>query len=39
VKKEHHTEAEWLYKKIQYVAELRGKSVGYRFGEAFIINN
>ena len=39
VKKEHNTEAEWLYKKIQYVAELRGKSVGYQLGEAFIINN
>jgi len=39
VKNEHKTESDWLNKKINYVAELRGKAVGLQFGEAFIINN
>ncbi len=39
VKAEHNMEVKWLYNKIRYVAELRGKAAGSHFGEAFIINN
>lgn len=39
VKNEHKTQSNWLYKKLKYVAELRGKAIGSQYGEAFIINN
>lgn len=36
---EHGTTGDWLLKKIEYSAQLRGKSVGLEYGEAFIVNN
>lgn len=36
---EHGNNSDWLNKKLQYTAELRGKSVGAAYGEAFIIDN
>ncbi|MFZ2024896.1 MAG: PIG-L family deacetylase [Microgenomates group bacterium] len=36
---EHKTETTWLVKKCTFVASLRGRSIGKKYGEAFIINN
>ncbi|MFA5895072.1 MAG: PIG-L family deacetylase [Candidatus Shapirobacteria bacterium] len=39
VKEEHSTTQEWLFKKLEIVASLRGKAVEKTYGEAFIIDN
>ena len=39
VKDEHCTEENWLRKKLEYSAKLRGKAVGKIYGEAFTLNS
>ncbi|MBC7567001.1 MAG: PIG-L family deacetylase [Pedobacter sp.] len=39
VDKEHSIDAAWLNKKLKYVAQIRGQSAGYMFGEAFTISS
>jgi len=39
VKDEHNTEEDWLHKKLEYSARLRGKAIDKLYGEAFILNN
>ncbi|HWS48819.1 MAG TPA: PIG-L family deacetylase [Candidatus Methanoperedens sp.] len=39
VMSEHHTTSKWLFKKLETLATLRGKTAGYKYGEAFIVDN
>lgn len=39
VKTEHKTTQNWLFKRLEMVASLRGMVIGQDYGEAFIINN
>lgn len=39
VNDEHQTGQEWLLKRLEICTQLRGKSVGLEYGEAFILNN
>ncbi len=39
VKNEHDSDQRWLSEKIKMTAELRGKAVGGKFGEAFYLNS
>lgn len=39
VKGEHNTDQDWLHKKLEYSAQLRGRAIGKSYGEAFTINN
>lgn len=39
VKGEHNTDQDWLYKKLEYSAQLRGRAIGKPYGEAFTLNN
>lgn len=39
VKDEHNTEKNWLHKKLECSAQLRGKAIGKSYGEAFVLSN
>lgn len=39
VKDEHSTDQNWLHKKLEYSAKLRGRAVAKPYGEAFALNN
>ncbi len=39
IKSEHNSDQTWLTNKLKWVAALRGRAIGARLGEAFIINN
>lgn len=39
VKDEHNADQNWLRKKLEYSAQLRGRAVGKPYGEAFTLNN
>jgi len=39
VKDEHNTAQDWLYKRLENVAQLRGKAIGVSYGEVFMLSN
>lgn len=39
VKDEHNTGQDWLHKKLEYSAQLRGRAISKPYGEAFMLNN